>query len=228
MDGYLIESRRRRRGTGLLGGAASFAIHTSIILALVYATLSARQGDAPLQYDTTLVLLAPEAEHATPAPPALNLRVQGFQTVTIPEVIPAVLPQIELQQHFDPRDFTGIGTEGGVAHGISPAPGEVLSESMVDEIPLLLAAPTPEYPSLLRQAGIGGRVTLQAVLDTTGRVEPGSIRLLEAPAPGFERSSRQWMLKAVFRPARLRGRAVRVMVRVPLDYTLTSGAASGG
>lgn len=214
-------------GKGYIGNALSLVIHAAVISGLVYATLSARRDDAQPQFDTTLVMMAPATEHQSPPPPTLDLQVKGFQTVTVPEVIPAALPQVDLQQHFDPRDFTGIGVEGGSAHGIVTGPDDVLSETMVDEVPTLLAAPVPEYPALLRQAGISGRVTLQAIVDTTGRAEPSSIKILQAPAPGFERSSRQWMLKALFRPARLRGRAVRVFVRVPLDYTLTSRAASG-
>ncbi len=210
------------------GGFLSLAVHAAVIGGLVYATRSARHSDTRIQFDTTLVMMAPEAEHQPPPQPALDLPLKGFHTVVVPEMMPTAIPQIDLHEHFDPKDFTGVGMEGGSAKGLTPGADEVFSETVVDEVPMLLAAPVPEYPSLLRQAGISGRVMLQAVVGTTGRAEPGSIKVVRSPSPGFDRPSRQWILKALFRPARLQGRAVRVLVNLPLDYTLASGASTGG
>jgi protein TonB len=94
----------------------------------------------------------------------------------------------------------------------------VYPEALVQEAPILLAAPPPPYPDLLRQAGIEGRVLLQAIVDTTGRIEPGSMKILKSPSDAFDEPVKQWALKALFRPARFEGRAVRVLVRLPLDY----------
>jgi protein TonB len=82
------------------------------------------------------------------------------------------------------------------------------------------------YPELLRQAGIQGRVVLQAIIDTAGRAEPSSIRIMQSPNPEFDQPSRDWLVGALFRPARVRGRAVRVLVAVPLDYHLSGLAAA--
>ena len=45
---------------------------------------------------------------------------------------------------------------------------DALSESMVDERPVFLSGPPLQYPTLLRQAGIHGRVLVRAIIDTTG------------------------------------------------------------
>ncbi len=98
--------------------------------------------------------------------------------------------------------------------------GQVFREELVDERPEFVSGPALVYPPLLRQAGVQGRVVVQAVLDTLGRAEPASLRITERPSPGFEQSARDFVLHAVFRPARVKGRAVRVLVRIPIDYTL--------
>ena len=100
-----------------------------------------------------------------------------------------------------------------------PYGNDVYLESVVEQRPELLSGPPP-YPDLLRDAGIQGRVVLLAVVDTTGRVEPSSIKSLQTPSPGVNRSTRQWALAALFRPARIQGRAVRALVRLPLDYAV--------
>jgi protein TonB len=217
----LIESDRRI-GKSLFGGSVpSLVLHAAAIGGAIFATLSAREAPASAGVDTTLVFIAPPAEREPPPPqPELGISLRGFQTVTVPEMIPAVIPPVNLQEHFDPKDFSGVGVEGGRADGIEPAPDHVFETSAVDEQPLLLAAPPPPYPELLRQAGIMGRVMLQAIVDTTGRVDPTSIKVLQSPNAGFEHPSRQWILKALFRPARVRGRAVRVLVHLPLDFSI--------
>ena len=119
---------------------------------------------------------------------------------------------------FDPRDYSGIGVEGGRADGVAAATDQVYPEALVQEVPLLLAAPPTPYPALLREAGIGGRVLLQAIVDTTGRIEPGSMRIVQTPNVAFNEPVMAWAAKALFRPARFAGRAVRVLIRMPVDY----------
>ena len=78
-----------------------------------------------------------------------------------------------------------------------------------------------DYPAILRQAGITGRVVIEAVIDTTGRAEPASIQVVQTVNPGFSDAAKRWMSKALFRPARRNGQAVRVLVTQALDYSLT-------
>jgi len=99
-------------------------------------------------------------------------------------------------------------------------PDQVYREEMVDDRPEIVSAPALEYPPLLRAAGLQGRVSVQAVIDTLGRAEPASLKIVERPSTGFEQSARDYVLHTVFRPARVKGRAVRVLVRVPVDYRI--------
>ncbi|OLD43196.1 MAG: hypothetical protein AUI55_03095 [Gemmatimonadetes bacterium 13_1_40CM_2_70_7] len=61
---------------------------------------------------------------------------------------------------------------------------------------------------------------IQAILDTTGHVEPGSVRVLESTHPAFSREARNVVLNSVFRPGRVKGRAVRVLIAIPIDFKI--------
>ena len=88
---------------------------------------------------------------------------------------------------------------------------------------MILTAPLPTYPELLRQAGVAGKVVLEAVVDTTGRVLPQSITLVSATHPGFVEAARQALLQTLFRPAMVDGKPVRLRVRIPYDFTIRNG-----
>src|SRR5207248_7105758 len=117
----LLESQRKTSSRRWLGvGVASFAIHTAIIAGIVYATLHAQPRDDRVRIDTTVVLLAPQERQkpAEPAPVQLVDALKGFQTVVVPAQIPTVIPPIDLQHRFDPRDYSGSGVDGGRANVI--------------------------------------------------------------------------------------------------------------
>jgi TonB family protein len=71
----------------------------------------------------------------------------------------------------------------------------------------------------LLRAGTVGTVVVQVVIDTLGRAEPGSV-VLQSSHAGFEPAARAYVLGAVFRPGRTHGQAVRVLVRLPVDFRL--------
>lgn len=93
------------------------------------------------------------------------------------------------------------------------------STALTDK-PGIISGPNPRYPEDLRRAHMQGRVRLVAVLDTAGRTEQGSIRILESPHPDFSNASRQYLERARFRPGRVGDRAVRVCIEVPIDFRL--------
>src|SRR5207244_6760300 len=128
--------------------------------------------------------------------------LKGFQTVVAPDVIPTNIPPVNLQEKFDPKDYSGTGVEGGIGTGIVPTGNEVFMEAIVEEKPSVLSGPQPQYPELLRQAGIQGRVMVQAIIDTTGRAAPPSAKALASPNPGFHQPAKTDVLKALLRPAR--------------------------
>ena len=97
---------------------------------------------------------------------------------------------------------------------------DVYPAALVQDAPELLAAPAPEYPSLLRSAGVQGQVIVAAVVDTLGRAESGSVRIVLSDNRGFDRPALATVQAARFRPARMYGRAVRVLVQIPVVFRL--------
>jgi TonB family protein len=63
---------------------------------------------------------------------------------------------------------------------------------------------------------------IEAVIDTTGRVEEGSIRVLESTDPRFNEAAKSYTRGARFSPGRVAGHAVRVRFQVPVDFRLPS------
>jgi TonB family protein len=222
MFDVLIESKKQSQKGKLAGTSlASIVFHTLVIGGAVYATLTAGTTDEGVGVDTALVYISQETQKQPeqPPPPQLDVQLKGFQTIVAPTDIPTNIPPVNLQERFDPKDFSGIGVEGGVASGIVPT-GDVFSVDVVQEKPERLAGPPPVYPPLLQQAGIEGTVTVQAIIDTMGRVEPNSIKITQTANPGFNESAKATVLKSLFRPARVYGKAVRVLIQIPIAYTI--------
>ena len=219
----LLESKRKPGKKRVCGvGFASLAIHSAIIASVVYATPHAAPRDDQVRMDPRVVLLAPQEQQKAVDPPLVQFAeaLQGFQTIALSAQIPTDMPPVDLQQRFDPKDYSGSGVAGGLSGN------EVYAEALVEERPALLSAPAPVYPALLKQAGIQGRVILPAVIDTAGRVEPASVRIMKSAHPAFDQPTKDWVLKALFRPARLHGRGVRVFIHLLVDYSITPSSGS--
>jgi protein TonB len=129
-----------------------------------------------------------------------------------PQPIPGV-PGVDVPAPGSPA-IPVYGTPGlGIAGNTEPVP-----ESLVENPPELLAAPVPPYPARLRDAGVAGLVIVQVVVDTTGRPEAGSLRVAQSSNAGFDAAAVATIRQALFRPARVWGRPVRVLVRVPVEF----------
>jgi periplasmic protein TonB len=220
----LVESKRKKDRKKFFGvGFVSLVIHTGVIAGAVYATLQAGESNTAVRVDTAMVFIDQQQQQKPPEqqPVQLDVPLKGFQTVIAPDVIPTNIPPVNLSEKFDPKDYSGTGVEGGIATGMVPTGNEVFLEAIVEEKPSVLSGPSLQYPELLRQAGIQGRVMVQAIIDTTGRAEPNSIKVISSPNPGFDPPARNYVLKALFRPARVHGRAVRVLINIPIDFKIT-------
>jgi periplasmic protein TonB len=220
----LIESKRKTQKKSFFGvGFVSVTMHAGIITFAVFATLKAGTGDNKAALDTNMVFVQQQQQKQPdqPPPPPVDVPLKGFQTVVVITDIPKNIPPVNLQEHFDPKDFSGTGVEGGLSTGVTPTGDQIFSMDVVQDKPELLSGPPPVYPELLRQAGIQGVVLVQAVVDTTGRVEPNSVKIIQSANPGFDAPAKQQILKSLFRPGRSYGRAVRVLVQLPINFSLT-------
>jgi len=84
-------------------------------------------------------------------------------------------------------------------------------------------SPQPRYPNDKRQAGIAGCVTVSFVVDTTGRAERSTLKLLRYSDRAFVESVWEALPKMQFIPAELGGRKVRQLVHQPFTFSITGG-----
>src|SRR5947208_16614128 len=84
-----------------------------------------------VKVDTAMVFVDQPKQEKPPEqqPVQLDVPLKGFQTVVAPDVIPTNIPPVNLQEHFDPKDYSGTGVEGGLASGMVPTGNEVFMEA---------------------------------------------------------------------------------------------------
>ena len=201
--------------------AVSLTTHVIVVLAAVWSTTNAR----PHTPQTTIVFPLPPLADPTrgSAAPVLPVpRVDGgppFPWIDVPRI--ESIPGVDARTL---RFTMGVPTDSGPLFAGTPgSDGNAVDGSLVDELPMLLSGPVPAYPDLLRQAGLQGRVVLEAVIDTLGHVERGSVVVVESVHPAFVAPAQQSLLRSLFRPARMGGKAVRVRIRAPIDFVLRDG-----
>lgn len=101
-------------------------------------------------------------------------------------------------------------------------PDAPMVEGAVEQrpVPVPGSCQAPVYPATLRAARMEGRVILQFVVDTLGRIEPASVRALSSSHTYFEEAARRALLTCRYRPAQFNGRPVRVLVQLPFNFQL--------
>jgi TonB family protein len=70
------------------------------------------------------------------------------------------------------------------------------------------------------KAGIEGSVLLEAVVDTSGNVVPGTIRVIASSDDAFEPPAVAMLRESRFRPSRAEGQLAQVLVRIPVKFEL--------
>ena len=227
----LIESKPKKSRT-LKQSVFSLILHVVLGYGAIKATAGAAETMKAILQDTTKFLLTPP-EPPPPPPPetpppeaivSANPPPLGFQTVMPPTEIPKEIPPVNLNERFNAADFSGKGVEGGIATGAvggsGPVTGETFLEAQVDDPVAIISQPKPRYPPVLQQAGVSGRVELQFVVDTLGHAEAASWKVLKSTNKLFEEPARETIMKSVFKPARIKGAAVRQLVQQGMVFNV--------
>ena len=238
MFNNLLESKpKKERRTG--GTFVSIVLHSVLIAGAVYATANAAiQSEKPRQEKIDFVETPkeepppPKDEPPPPPPPdvvAAPPPPKGFQVLTAPVEIPDVIPEIDLTKKvISEEDFSGRGVAGGVAKGVEGGKAPIVQtdqpyfEFQVEK-PVVPApgSVSPRYPDMLRQAGVEGEVLAQFVVDTTGRAEAGSLKILKQSHDLFVQSVRNALPQMRFIPAEVGGRKVKQLVQQPFTFSIT-------
>ncbi len=96
-----------------------------------------------------------------------------------------------------------------------PAPSTV---DPVDEQPVLVSHPAIRYPPEMQALRVGGTVVVEAALDATGHVQPGSAKIAESPNHAFDAEALRVVRGSVYRAARRDGRPVRAVIRQAISF----------
>jgi protein TonB len=235
MFNNLIESQAQKQKR-LGGSVTSIIIHTAVVVALVIVTKNSgiiNEKTKEEKVDFVEVKdepKPPEPEKAPPPPDAVVAPPppKGFQVLTAPIEIPNVIPDIDLSKKVtDEADFSGKGVAGGIAKGVEGGKGPVPQgdQPYFDfqvEKPVVMApgAQGPQYPDMLRTAGIEGTVLAQFVVDTTGRAEMSTFKVLKSDNDLFSNAVKNALQRMRFLPAEVGGRKVKQLVQQPFQFSL--------
>lgn len=229
----LLESKPKRdRSPG--GVIASVILHAGLIGLAVVVTLNAglRSEKEHRQEDVKFVEVkkeAPKPEPPKPPPPQTVVQPpppKGFQVVTPPLNIPTKIPDVDLSKAVtNEADFSGKGVEGGVARGVVGGKAQPTDQpyfAFQVEKPVLAMenGPKPTYPSMLQSAGVEGEVLVQFVVDTTGRADMSTLKILKSTNDLFTESVKNVLPRMRFYAAETGGRKVKQVVQMPFNFTV--------
>lgn len=232
MLGVLLESRasaQRRSG----GAALSVAVHLAIIAAVTAHTVHGRT--LPREKPEVVVLrlarptvrrpvARPVTASSTTSAPTIESMV--IRRVAAPTFVPKSLPPVDVSGGvpFDSIVISGPGS-GGVVGPHSVIDGESTAGTAdwrgKELLMRIERSVKPRYPEALRQSGIDGRVIVQFTVDTAGRVEPSSIRILSSTHDLFTRAVRDALVQFRFTPAAVGDRRVPALAEMPFEFQIT-------
>jgi len=206
---------------------ASFVAHTGLITLAVLGTVEPPPAPSTPR-DTATIFLPADPRPPRPVepgrasfagPPGIP-RPSTFEvpsTIPLPDPVPPSLPTAPGSSDPWPGS-PGPNADSGVG-GVG-LPGAVVDAQVVESPPILVAHPSLRYPAVLRQAGIEGDVMVEAVLDTLGDVERGSLRITRGAHALFEAEALSVVAASRYRPGRMGTHAVRVRIQVPVHFAL--------
>jgi len=212
-------------GGRLASNAISLTVHAGIIFGAVLGTMKPAEVVEHTPNNVEVVFIDRPPERDTPPPRSLDRPPPIVRrTLVAPVQVPTGIPPVDLTRTFDLDDFSRFDAVEGDWLGVdeeTPVDSlQVFSAAAVDEAPVRISSPPLEYPRMMRQAGVGGVVLVQAVVDSSGRVESGSVQVLESSQSAFDGAAKRLVQRSLFQPGRLRGMPVRVLVQIPVVFEL--------
>src|SRR5689334_23852316 len=200
----LIESKakKQKRAGGVM---MSVVLHTIFIGGAIYGTLQAKEKlEKPKQEKVEFVEMKkkdeppPPKEEPKPMPKdvvAAPPPPKGFQVLTAPIKVPDVLPDIDLSKKVtDEADFSGKGVAGGTSKGVVGGTAPVNTDQpyfefqVEKQVTTAAGSPQPRYPDMLKSANVEGEVLAQFVVDTTGRADMSTFKVLKSSHELFTQS----------------------------------------
>ena len=227
MFAQLIASRTPQRRSPA-GFAASIVLHGIIVAGAVLLTSHAPMQRAPhAQLVVTYVAPVARPRPAVPTPPGAASLAAVPSVINVPLTVPDAIPPVNLLRAVinttEPFVFrVGVPSHAGTGAPVATDdPGTAFLDSQVEvQVALDTRSPMPRYPQLLRDAGVEGATLVRFVVDTLGRVEQGTVKVVESTHPAFALAVQAVLPQMRFSPARVGERKVRQLVEFPLQFRL--------
>ena len=184
------------------------------------------------RYGMLLVAIAQRSGAALDAAPALSEPVSDLERRIVAMNMPAITR---------PRLATGVAgavlslfiacslgapVDSPTAPPAQSVPSEAAAPESFQEFRITKPATPladnrpPRYPDELRVAGVEGEVLTQLVVDTSGRVASGSVKVLRSTDPRFTAAVLGNLESWRFSPAEVDGRRVRQLLEMPFTFAL--------
>ncbi|NPA80262.1 MAG: energy transducer TonB [Thermotogae bacterium] len=158
--------------------------------------------------ETVIEQIELQTEFEEPPPPPPKPKV------SLPEEIEEVESEAE-QDTIDIAETTEFSEEDLPAPPTDTLVREVFE---VDEPPEPVVNVQPEYPDIARQAGLEGKVLVEAVIDENGNVVDARIKYSSNEI--FNEAALAAMRKMKFKPAKQKGIPVKVRIIQPFIFKL--------
>jgi len=215
-----VEPKTRSLPSAIL----SVALHGIAIVAIVLSGQRVMAAMSELITETVQYLYPPPREVGAPRPGQANTgafadhRTAGGLTPSWKERANGSGAGAGVAQSgavFAPdADLTTERDEPGVGDNAFSAI-EVDSIALVDP-----TSAGPEYPQALAQRSVEGLATLRFVIDSTGRVDMSTVRVINATHKLFAQAVISAMPKMKYRPATIAGRPVRLLVQQSFTFQI--------
>jgi len=205
-----------------MAALVSFAVHAAFVLPIALESRADTSDQDPI--DQLVVFLLPPADE-----PARESQHQGIDWSSVTGTGGAT--EEEPAPEPEPKVTLTKGTLGDTAVAPTQPTGEpaavevALSEIEVDSVvqrdPNSAA---PIYPPEMLEKNIEGSTFVHYVVDTTGRVDTTTIRIIRSTDPAFTQSVMEALKGMLFRPAIHSSRRVRQWVEQSFAFRILKPA----
>ena len=228
----LMESGARPKVRSTRWTVTSVMVHAAIITAAVAATSGMDAAPLTPVDPVTTIYFAPSAPRVSSFPSSSTtgsqFAIPRTPDISLPDIPSPTIPTFDVTAPASRGVLSDLpSTSGSVVPGTAVTSGDigaVHTSGVVDRVVVALPQnPHPEYPQALRSANLEGDVLITFIVDTTGRVEPGSLRIVRSSHPLFGESVQRWLPKTRYRPAEIGGRRVRQLVQQQVGFALANG-----
>jgi protein TonB len=211
----------------------SIVLHTVLIGGAVYATARAGVKDEKEKAEkiqfVEMKKEPPKVEPKEPPPKEVVVKPpppKGFQVLRAPVKIDIKIPEIDLSKAVtNESDFSGKGVKGGTGSGVVGGTGPVTNQTYFEfqvEKPaeMLQDSPKPKYPSVLESSGIAGEVQAQFVVNSSGKADMDSFKVLKSSNELFTQAVKNVLPRMKFSPAMIGGKPVNQLVQQSFQFAV--------